>query len=368
VRRVTLCSFVLALIACSVPSHQTSNKAPNGEKWAGPKIRKMSDVPEGRIGSYTLHCVSSSVCWVGDYLKQWRTDDGGQHWQLIYSGNQFQGEIRTVDYVDERIAWMVTTSKLLRTEDGGQNWIEHVSPIPNSPLGEVTGVKYLKDGRTGWITGGIYRPLTRNERLSGVPRNMSDPPSNAVITPAISHTVDGGKTWIRQSLPNALGRLYVPTFLNERQGVAVGDSGVFYTINSGSQWNYVEFGKSCTDEKYLRGYDFRPLNIFFLDSQNGWLTFADGRIARSSDGGKTWCDLLAPTEDNFASEQRHLEEIHFADLSHGWGLGANGFLYETKDGGKTWDETLTSKFDDMFFLGNETCLLVSKAGLFQLTP
>lgn len=367
-RRLIFCSLVLGLFACSVPPHPTANNTPNVENHRDPKLRKISDVPEARGGSYTLHCVSLSVCWVGDNLKQWRTDDGGQHWQLIYSGNPFEGEIRNVDYVDERSAWMLTLGKLYKTDDGGRNWLEQVSPLPNSPAGEVTGVKYLKDGRTGWITGGIYRPLNRNEQVSGMPRTISDPTSNSVLTPAISHTVDGGRTWVRQPIPDTLGRVYIPTFVNERQGVAIGDSSIFYTTTGGKRWNYVEFQKSCTNEKYLTGYDIQPLDVFFLDSRNAWLSFEDGRIARTTDGGKTWCDLLATTEEKLANEQKHLKEIHFEDLSHGWGLGADGFLYETKDGGKTWLKVLTSKFDDILFLDNETCLLVSKAGLFQLDP
>ena len=363
-KRVVLYCLALSLVACAVPTRPSSNTAlKQGQNDS--RLRRIADVPPGPR-SYTLNCVSKLVCWVGDSLKQWRTEDGGQHWDLVYAGKQFESEIRTVDYVNERIAWLLTLRKVYKTEDGGRTWIEQVSPIPDDSQGEATSVTFLKDGKLGWITGGMYRPMTKQEQTAGAPRTISDLPNKTIVKPAIFSTEDAGKTWKAQSVPSNSGRVYGPTFVDEQRGLAIGDLGVFYTTNGGKQWKYVDFKKSCTDEKYLEGYDMKPLEVFFLDSRNAWLTFEDGRIAKSNDGGQSWCDLLGSDSVKFDYYEKYFKKIHFTDSLHGFGLGANRLIYETKDGGKTWNRVVDTPADDMFFLDNGTGFLVSKAGLFQI--
>ncbi len=285
----------------------------------------------------------------------------------MFSGNPNGGEIRSVDYVDEQVAWILTLTTLYKTEDGGRTWIEQPKPIPGYPLGEMTGVKFLKGGQMGWAAGGLFRQATRKEQLIGAPTNIYNAQTKMILTPVIFQTNDHGKTWVRQSLPDIWGRAYVPTFLNERQGIAFGGSGVFYTGNGGKRWKDVDFKKSCTDERYQEAYDARPLQVFFLDFRNVWLTFDDGRMTKSIDGGQSWCDLVAAGAINFDYYDAYFRKIYFANVSHGWGLGANGFLYETKDGGKTWTKVSNTHFDDMFFLDNETGWLISKLGMFRIS-
>jgi photosystem II stability/assembly factor-like uncharacterized protein len=261
---------------------------------------------------------------------------------------------------------MLTIQRLLKTEDGGRAWAEQPLPFPDYPSGDLRAITFLKDGKTGWAGGGIYRPLTKDEERNGVPRNISDPPSHTVLKPAISYTDDGGKTWNSQSIPNDTGRVFGLTFLNDQQGLALESSGPFYTTNGGKHWARVEFKKSCTDERFLEGYDSNALQVFFLDSRDAWLTFEDGRIAKSSDGGKSWCDLLAPGSLNFNYYEKYFKTIHFADSLHGFGLGANHLLYETRDGGRSWNKVVDTPADDMFFLDDGTGWLVSKAGLFHI--
>jgi photosystem II stability/assembly factor-like uncharacterized protein len=364
---LTLCGLVLALVACNGPGKPASYKLAQPQQQLDSRLRRIADVPSGP-NKYIIHCVSTSVCWVGDFLKQWRTDDGGQHWQLVYVGTPFDGEINTVEYVDEQLAWMLTLKKLLKTEDGGKTWVEQPPPLPAYLIGELRSIKFLKGGKIGWAGGGVYRPVTKSEEQVGVPSNLFDPQSHRVLKPMVAYTADGGKSWIPQSIPNNAGRISGLTFLNERQGFAFDSSGPLYTTDGGNQWKYVDFKKSCTDEKYLEGYDMRPLEVSFLDSRNAWLTFEDGRIAKSTDGGQTWCDLLAPDAVKFDYYEKYFRTIHFCDSLHGLGLGANRLLYETTDGGKTWNKAMDRKADDMFFLDNRTGWLVSKEGLFQIGP
>lgn len=363
--RLTLCVLLLSVVGCSSSAERNSDELARTQQTVGSRVHKIADVPSG-ASSYNLYCSNQTVCWVGDYAKQWRTDDEGQHWQLIYSSDSDGSRINSVTYVDAKIGWILTLQKLLKTEDGGQTWAEQHRPLPAYPLGDLRTVTFLKGGKVGWAGGGLYRPLTAGERRTGVPRNVSDPSSHSVLRPAIYHTEDGGKTWDSQSIPNETGRVSGFTFLNEQQGVAFEGSGIFYTANGGKQWKPIEFKKSCTDERFLEGYDMSPLQVFILDSRNAWLTFEDGRIAKSSNGGRTWCDLLLPNSVQFDYYEKYFKRIHFTDSSHGFGLGANHFLYETRDGGMTWNKLMGTEADDIFFLANDSGLIVSKAGLFKI--
>lgn len=362
------CCLSLALVSCAVPPQPSSRYLPQARPQGSidSRLRLIGNVPPGPK-KYTLYCLSDTVCWTGDALNQWRTDDGGKSWQLIYSGNANSGEISTFEYIDQRLGWLLTIQKLYKTEDGGRNWLVQAKPWPDHPLGELRTIDFLTDGKIGWAGGGSYRPMTKDEKRTGLPRNITDPPSNNVLAPAIFRTEDSGRTWTPQSFPSTTGRIYDLTFLNAQQGVALESSGPFYTKNGGNEWRSVDFKKSCTNARYLEGYDMRALQVFFLDSRNAWMSFEDGRIAKSADGGQSWCDLLQPNAVEFNYYEKYFKKIHFATLLHGWGLGANGLLYETSDGGKAWAQALSIQIDDMSFLNDGTVRLISKAGLFQIS-
>ena len=115
------------------------------------------------------------------------------------------------------------------------------------------------------------------------------------------------------------------------------------TEDGGQTWNRVPF-------------DFSPFTyvgiyqIDFLDAQHGWLAFDKDHgfghfqvvLMSTSDGGKTWQQLLDTTEGP-ASGLPDLWPKHFkfTDTLHGWVTGNENNapdvrLYVTSDGGKTW--------------------------------
>src|SRR5207302_10604556 len=94
----TLCTIALGLLVCAAPNQSDIIKGSRPPEQTNFRLRKIADVPSGP-NSYELHCVSTSVCWVGDYLKQWRTDDAGQHWALNYSSLADGNQISAVEYV-----------------------------------------------------------------------------------------------------------------------------------------------------------------------------------------------------------------------------------------------------------------------------
>ena len=143
---------------------------------------------------------------------------------------------------------------------------------------------------------------------------------------------------------------------------------VYYTGDGGSHWRSAQFQKSCIGEKYLSdSYDARPAYAEMLNSKIWWISYDDGRLVRSVDGGHTWCDLLPPGGVAFyEAGHKYFMNLHFENPEHGWGLGWDRFLYETKDGGLSWTR-ITSQltFDSMFFLNLRSGLLVSKTSIFR---
>ncbi|MCK4256084.1 hypothetical protein KAX35_04270, partial [candidate division WOR-3 bacterium] len=81
------------------------------------------------------------------------------------------------------------------------------------------------------------------------------------------------------------------------------------------------------------------LDIFFIDSLNGWAVEKYGKIIHTSDGGYSW-------ERQYCREQRRLYTIGFRNNSEGWAGGSKseyGFdfyvlLLHTIDAGSTWIE------------------------------
>jgi photosystem II stability/assembly factor-like uncharacterized protein len=360
--------LALVLGACSSPElvcSSTQPKSPTPEVQVNEALSKVADVPQGPE-AYTLNCISDRICWIGDFLKLWRTDDGGGHWRLIYSSKSDLDHIVSFDYVDADLAWIITFEHLYKSEDGGATWIEQNDPLPSKPKGQLSSVKFLKGGRIGWAGGGVYRSPTREEQRFGVPTKWRDQESGLVLGQAIAYTEDGGKTWVRQSFPRDQGTVYNISMTNEQRGIVLGSTGGYFTVDAGKRWQAFTFSKACAARDYGDGYEARFLGFYNRGLDAAWLTFDDGRIAKTINGGQTWCDILGPKSLKFESNDNYFKVIHFTDSSHGWGLGGNGFLYETKDDGKSWSKMTSGRFDDMYFLDDKTGWLISKAGIFRI--
>ncbi len=82
-------------------------------------------------------------------------------------------------------------------------------------------------------------------------------------------------------------------------------------------------------------------DIYFLDSNKGWIAGADGTLLSTSDAGRTWLPTPKFTTDTIL-------RVHFTDESTGWllcersifsrGQSAISYLRKTSDGGRTWEQ------------------------------
>lgn len=123
------------------------------------------------------------------------------------------------------------------------------------------------------------------------------------------------------------------TFVDPRNGWAVGDCGViWHTADGGQRW-----------EQQSSGVDCRLESVSFIDATNGWAAggftmpythLSTGVIVHTTDGGQHWAamdKLLLP----------EIASIRFFDPTHGWIIGGYSTLYtsnvfHTDNGGRAW--------------------------------
>jgi photosystem II stability/assembly factor-like uncharacterized protein len=381
-----LCLVALALIACAdsqiTAPHSSlqSGATPSGEVVP---VRKVNTVPEGGPW-YKLQFVNERDGWLADGKNLWRTSDGGLSWETVFSIKQpkdmppqvpayrlkeFSAAFDTIgafQFVNASKGFLRTSGGLQATEDGGKTWLHRATPL-DPAKGTLEDVKFLSDGKTGWIAGGVYRPAAKKALLE-TPKSAVSPDGKSILYGAVFRTEDGGMTWSQQLITEGPGELSGLYFTDAEHVWAIGDAGVFYTVNGGLLWKASEFKRECANTGLSEEDEAYPVDVFFLDGASGWLSFRDAYLAKSADGGRTWCDMSrrkdTPPEK---SGQASFQKIYFADQTRGWGLTADGSLFETKDGGATWVKADgDSNYDDMYFLDPGHGWLVSKAGLFRI--
>jgi photosystem II stability/assembly factor-like uncharacterized protein len=121
---------------------------------------------------------------------------------------------------------------------------------------------------------------------------------------------------------------------SQTTAIAVGAAGtIIKTTDGGCSWDSKNSG---TDEWLF--------DVFFVDSQTGWVAGKEGIILKTNDGGETW--VLQNSNPTYT-----LYSIHFADANTGWAVGTFGKILKTTTGGSTWATTSfgSNVFSSVFF-------------------
>jgi photosystem II stability/assembly factor-like uncharacterized protein len=154
--------------------------------------------------------------------------------------------------------------------------------------------------------------------------------------PQILRTMDMGKSW---------RPVYSCTIKTEIQGLtrevkcefeklAFPTASVGYAVShqiangSGSVLAKTEDGGATWNNwVILPGEDAKEAGLAFTDANTGTLRTLNGKIFRTTDGGKTWAGAIGQADGRFA--------VKFADALVGWIIGSHTMTYTT-DGGKKW--------------------------------
>ncbi len=103
------------------------------------------------------------------------------------------------------------------------------------------------------------------------------------------------------------------------QGWLVGANGTIATTTDGA--------RTFTPQR--SGVSADLFGVFFLDATHGWAVGDLGTLLATSDGGATWLPQTAGTS-------RKLHGVWFTDAQHGLAVGDFRTLLQTADGGRTW--------------------------------
>jgi photosystem II stability/assembly factor-like uncharacterized protein len=156
----------------------------------------------------------------------------------------------------------------------------------------------------------------------------------------LSHTEDGGHSWVRQTVQTtaAINDVY---FRDKEAGFLIAGNAIFATRDNGVRWSEVRrFLPSEFD-----GADIELYSVRFSSKKKGWVVGSvskrerviDSILLYTDNAGETWQRQPAPSR---------LELIHidFANDKRGWIAGANGTILATVDGGASWkrQETRTT--------------------------
>lgn len=283
------------------------------------------------------------------------TVDGGRTWKLKPSGTELA--LYNVQFVDAQNGWISgQDGTILRTADGGESWQKQQTNVP-VPIFAL----YFFDKDRGWAVAqqATYLRTTNGGEtweegrievsLEGVSEDatlaMNDPTLYDVHFidektgwmvgefGKIYHSTDGGATWTEQQ--NALlgqagitDALNIPTwfgvrFLNANEGIVVGLEGkIAKTTDAGKTWTFtgLELGQNSTDQLYAPRW---------VGNGNGWIVGAAGRVLRLDNGEWKPASLGMRTI-------AWLRSIDFFDENNGWIVGGYGTILRTSDGGKTW--------------------------------
>ncbi len=127
--------------------------------------------------------------------------------------------------------------------------------------------------------------------------------------------------------------------------VGVASGGVWKTVNNGITWEAVfdKEGVSTIGDIAIAPSDPSIVWVGTGEPNNRQSSSWGDGIYKSTDGGKTWKNMgLAETRHigRVVIHPRNPDVVYVAALGHLWGANPDRGVYKTTDGGKTWNQVL----------------------------
>ncbi|MCU0404643.1 MAG: hypothetical protein MUE99_08850 [Chitinophagaceae bacterium] len=273
--------------------------------------------------------------YVNGYGKIYRTNDGGATWekQLEQKGSFF----RCIAFTDSLTGFAGTvgtdyfpnvtdTIPLYKTTDGGKSWkpVSYKGPYVKGLCAiDIVREQYINHGNID------YKYHIYAVGRVGSPANMM-----------VSH--DGGNTWESWSMNKDCKMLFDIKMFNTKEGIACAASDeniaqsnalILMTKDGGKTWEKVFQSTRPYETTWKVSFPTRQVGYVTIQSYNPDPAATQQRIAKTTDGGKTW------TEINLVEDAQAREfGIGFLTPEHGY-VGTMNSGYVTYDGGASWQKT-----------------------------
>ena len=147
----------------------------------------------------------------------------------------------------------------------------------------------------------------------------------------LSHTEDGGQSWVPQTVGTKAGinDIY---FRDKEAGFLLAGNSIFMT-RDGTTWTQARI---FAPEEF-EGADVELYSVRFSSKKKGWVVgsiskrerVVDSILVYTDDGGQTWRRQRAPSKVE-------LIHIDFVSDKRGWIVGNEGTVLFTRDAGASW--------------------------------
>lgn len=282
----------------------------------------------------SIHFVDSTNGFIAGGIRGeegyiYKTSDGGENWDPIYSSNWNINDILFLDNVQGFACG--DSLKIIRTTDFGESW-EHVelSWYPNPeyilPLKCIT----VANDTTWYITGGDNYQYGINLR-----------------------TRNGGLWWDLEVYQIELNASY---FKNEKFGLLAGYGAIYITQDAGETYYPSDFsGDHIT-------------SLSFHSEEMGLACGYNGGIYRTTNGGSNWITCLKP--NGVIGKRNHFNAI--ASFNNTCiAVGNEGLMHYSADMGITWNPIVSNSNEDFLDIEyvNGVFMVSGRNGsLFKINP
>ncbi|MBA3683574.1 MAG: T9SS type A sorting domain-containing protein [Bacteroidetes bacterium] len=142
-------------------------------------------------------------------------------------------------------------------------------------------------------------------------------------------------------------------FISPATGFCIGSGGIFKTIDSGDNWNFISSSPSGR-------------KIFFVNSSLGFV-ISNTLLFKTVNGGTNWTQAF-----DFSSSGETLRDLYFTSTTVGYIITsfynnpAASFIYKTTNGGSSWTKTNTYNgmvtAESITFVSKDTGFVVGYGG------